>query len=212
MLHIDYLYKLKYEYNVNPKIIYDIGSNLLHWSKVAGSVWKNSKIYHIDGYSKLEQLYKKHNINYAIEVLGSENNKEVMFYQNTVNSGGCSCYELNYEKYPNELKYFKNQYYSEELKKTKTLDTLVEEKNWEFPDLIKMDVQGSELDIMMGASKVIQNCNHIILELQSQEFNRNAPMEQEVIQKMNEWGYDIKDRICVNPLQVDSDYYFVRRV
>jgi len=212
MPHIDYLYRLKYEYGINPKVIYDIGSNLLHWSKVAGSVWKNSEIYHIDGYSKLEQLYKKRNLTYAIEVLGSKNNKEVIFYQNIVNSGGCSCYEINYEKYPSELQYFKNQYYSEEIKKIKTLDTLVQERNWKFPDLIKMDVQGSELDIMMGASKVIQNCHHIILELQSQEFNKNAPMQEEVIRKMNEWGYDIKDKLCVNPLEVDSDYYFVKRV
>ena len=208
--HIDYLYRMKYEQSINPKVIYDIGSNCLHWSKVAKMVWKNSDIFHVDGYNQFESLYKNKNVNYAIEVLSSKDNKIITYFQNAKNHGGCSYYELNYKDFPYNENAFRNQHYSEVKRRTKTLDTLVKQRGWQKPDLIKMDVQGCELDIIKGAVNTIRYCPDIILELQNKEYMKGAPMKDEVISYMKSIGYNLVSHFTQNSSNADGDYHFSR--
>ena len=208
--HIDYLYQMKYEQSIDPKVIYDIGSNCLHWSRVAQLIWKNAKIYHIDGFEPFENLYKTKGVDYAIEVLSDNDYKQVTYFENFINHGGCSYYELNYKQFPYNVEAFRNKHYREVIKKTKTLDTLVREKGWKTPDLIKMDVQGCELDIIKGAVNTIRYCPHIILELQNQEYMKGAPMRDEVIQYMKFIGYDLVSHFTQNSSDADGDYHFAR--
>jgi len=208
--HIDYLYQMKYEQSINPKVIYDIGSNCLHWSKVAKMVWKNSDIFHVDGYDQFEPLYKNKKVNYAIEVLSSKDNKIITYFQNARNHGGCSYYELNYEDFPYNKNAFRNQHYSEVKRRTKTLDTLVKQRGWQKPDLIKMDVQGCELDIIKGAVNTIRYCPDIILELQNKEYMKGAPMKDEVILYMKTIGYNLVSHFTQNSSDADGDYHFSR--
>jgi FkbM family methyltransferase len=208
--HIDYLYQMRYEQSVEPKVIYDIGSNCLHWSKVAQMVWKNAKIIHIDGFEPFENLYKTKGVDYAIEVLSDNDYKEVTYFENFINHGGCSYYELNYKDFPYNVDAFKNEHYREVTRKTKTLDTLVRERGWKTPDLIKMDVQGCELDIIKGAVNTIRYCPHIILELQNQEYMKGAPMRDEVIGYMKFLGYELVSHFTQNSSDADGDYHFAR--
>ena len=208
--HIDYLYQMRYEQSIEPKVIYDIGSNCLHWSKVAQMVWKNAKIIHIDGFEPFENLYKTKGVDYAIEVLSDNDYKEVTYFENFINHGGCSYYELNYKDFPYNVKAFKNEHYREVTRKTKTLDTLVRERGWKTPDLIKMDVQGCELDIIKGAVNTIRYCPHIILELQNQEYMKGAPMRDEVIDYMKFIGYELISHFTQNSSDADGDYHFAR--
>lgn len=206
--HIDYLYQMKYEQSINPKVIYDIGSNCLHWSKVAQMIWKDSNIFHVDGYDQFESLYKNKKVNYAIEVLSSVDDKVVTYFQNARNHGGCSYYELNYKDFPYNQNAFRNQHYSEVRRRTKTLDTLIREKGWPKPDLIKMDVQGCELDIIKGAVSTIKYCPNIILELQNKEYMKGAPMRDEVISYMKSIGYVLSSHFTQNSSDADGDYHF----
>lgn len=206
--HIDYLYQMRYEKSIEPKVIYDIGSNCLHWSKVAQMVWKDSKIYHIDGFEPFENLYKTKKVDYAIEVLSDNDYKQVTYFENFHNHGGCSYYELNYEGFPYNIPAFKNEHYREVIRQTKTLDTLVKEKGWKTPDLIKMDVQGCELDIIRGAVNTIRYCPDIILELQNKEYMKGAPMRDEVIDYMKFLGYKLISHFTQNSSDADGDYHF----
>lgn len=206
--HIDYLYQMKYEQGINPNVIYDIGSNCLHWSKVAQMIWKDSKIYHIDGFEPFENLYKTKGVDYAIEVLSDRDFKTVTYYENFKNHGGCSYYELNYEEFPYNVPAFKNENYREVTRRTKTLDRLIRERGWKTPDLIKMDVQGCELDIIKGAVNVIRYCPNIILELQNKEYMKEAPMRDEVIDYMKFIGYELISHFTQNSSDADGDYHF----
>jgi len=208
--HIDYLYQMKYEQDIKPKVIYDIGSNCLHWSKVAQMVWKDSKIYHVDGFEPLENLYITRGVDYSIEVLSDNDHKVVTYYENFKNHGGCSYYELNYDDFPYNVSAFKNENYREVTRKVKTLDTLVKERGWAQPDLIKMDVQGCELDIIKGAVNTIRYCPNIILELQNKEYMKGAPMRDEVIEYMRFIGYELVSHFTQNSSDADGDYHFSR--
>lgn len=47
-----------------------------------------------------------------------------------------------------------------------TLDALVAERNVEGPYLLKLDVQGAELDVLRGAVKTLDRCNVVVCEIQ----------------------------------------------
>ena len=119
-------------------------------------------------------------------------------------------YEVN-ETY-DRGKNFYNQNLHKTLRRTKTLDVLTKEKNWAQPDLIKIDVQGAEVDILKGAQETLQNCSHVILEAQSKVFSSGAPMLNEVEQYMNSIGFVLFHHIGFNGDQeCDGDYHFVRQ-
>ena len=206
--HIDYLYRMKYEQSKKPKVIYDIGSNCLHWSRAAKTIWKDANIYHVDGYEEFQRLYDMRKVNYAIEVLSDRDHKTITYHQNITNHGGCSYYELNYDDFPYNIEAFKNEHYDNSTRVTKTLDTLVREKGWPEPELIKMDVQGCELDIIKGAVNTIRYCPDIILELQNKEYMKGAPMRDEVIAYMKSIGYTLVSHFVQNASDADGDYHF----
>ena len=75
--------------------------------------------------------------------------------------------------------------------------------------MIKMDVQGAEMDVLKGALETLQTVKHIILELQVVEYNKGAPKRDEVIAFMDTIGYDCLGLFSNNG--PDGDYHFVRR-
>jgi len=89
-------------------------------------------------------------------------------------------------------------------------NAVVNLKKLSRPDLIKMDVQGAELDVLKGAVGVLATTNHVILELQVVEYNTGAPLSDIVIDYMSSIGFDCKGIFCNNG--PDGDYYFVRNM
>ena len=77
-----------------------------------------------------------------------------------------------------------------------TLDDLCRERNTRGPYLIKIDTQGSEIDVLMGAETVLQETEFVILEVSLFEFFRNGPQIYDYITFMKDRGfvpYDIFD-------------------
>ena len=164
--HTNYLKDLKIQ-GFEPKVIYDIGSCVLHWTKEAKQLWPNAKYILFDAISDVEFLYQ--NYDYYLGVLSDVDNKIVKFYQNDYYPGGNSYYrEIGCEN----GKYFPKNKYIE--KNTKTLDTIVKEKGFPLPDLVKIDVQGAEVDIIKGGINTLKNITRMIVELQNTEYNLGA--------------------------------------
>jgi hypothetical protein len=95
--------------------------------------------------------------------------------------------------------------------KTATLDTIVKQRGFPPPDLIKCDVQGAEIDIVSGAKETLKNTKYMILELQHISYNKGAPMADQAIEvlKKDNW-------VCIAPrfsaAVVDADYCFTRNM
>ena len=199
--HIDFLKKLSIDFT--PKIIYDIGSNVLSWTREAKKMWPTSEIIAFDAIENVEFLYKEHNIKYHIGVLSKEDNSVVRFYENNINPAGNSYYkEIGHSK-SNEL-YPENMYTE---KNTHTLSTVVKKHNFLSPDLIKIDVQGAELDIIIGGLDVINAAKYLIVELQDTQYNKGAPLADTTIQFLenNRWEL-VAPKFCDNG--PDADYCF----
>jgi hypothetical protein len=63
------------------------------------------------------------------------------------------------------------------------------------PLLLKLDVQGYELEVLRGASHTLRHTEVMVLELSLLEYNRGAPLMAEVLAEVNAMGYAIYD-IC----------------
>jgi hypothetical protein len=56
-------------------------------------------------------------------------------------------------------------------------------------DFIKMDTQGSELDIIKGGQRICKKAKYILLEVAVIEYNEKAPLENEIILFMENFGF-----------------------
>jgi len=204
--HVDYLAKLKGS-GVEPKVIYDIGACVLHWTNEASRIWPEAEIVAFEAMDSTEFLYQERKMKYHIGVLSNETGKEVEFYQNDVHPGGNSYYKENEVVNPDTVNYF-NDTHKRKLK-TVTVDAVSNLKRFPKPDLVKMDVQGAELDVLKGAVETLKDVKHVILELQVVEYNKGAPLRDEVIAYMAEQGFDCNGIFSNNG--PDGDYHFIRR-
>jgi len=60
-------------------------------------------------------------------------------------------------------------------------------------DLIKMDVQGAELDVIRGGLPVVRNSRYLLLELQTHNYNLGAPHFEEVVAFLLGEGFAVVD-------------------
>jgi FkbM family methyltransferase len=201
--HIDFLKRLRDEYKFSPCVIYDIGACILDWYTVAKSIWPSATFYLCDGFSEAEILWKEHQVEYSIAVL-SDTEKTVPFYVNTFLPGGNSYYrEIGNPKC--DLYFPKESAFSVS---TCTLNSVREERGWKYPDLVKMDTQGSELDIYRGAKQTLQHCKYLILELQHKQYNEGAPLAYEVIHELEKDGWELFAPLFTIS-EFDGDYCFI---
>jgi FkbM family methyltransferase len=67
---------------------------------------------------------------------------------------------------------------------TSTLDGL----NRRF-DLVKLDVQGAELDVLRGGRETLRNAKLVMVEISLSRYNHTAPLGAEVISYLHEQGF-----------------------
>ena len=73
-----------------------------------------------------------------------------------------------------------------------TIDSLYPEAG-SLPDLVKLDIQGFELEALKGAQTLFGRTEMFILEVSLYEFLPNCPLISEVISFMSQRGYQIYD-------------------
>ncbi len=201
--HLDFLKRLRDEYRFEPKVIYDIGCCVLHWTKEAQAIWPEAQFYVADGFTEAEPLWQEAGQDYFGGVL-SDTVKEIPFYVNPFLPGGNSYYkEIGGVKsslhFPPE---------SARIVTTSPLDQVRKEKGWLYPDLVKMDVQGAELDIVRGAKETLKYCKFLILELQHKPYNQGAPLAHEVILALEKEGWELFAPLFTVS-EYDGDYCFM---
>lgn len=77
--------------------------------------------------------------------------------------------------------------------KAVTIDKIIAEEGLESPYLIKVDVQGAELDVLAGARRVLLDTELVLLEVSLFQFLKGAPQFFDVISYMKEIGFAVYD-------------------
>jgi FkbM family methyltransferase len=190
---IEYLESLE----ITPQVVYDIGSCVLHWQRHAKRIWKESKIYLFEANQDVKFLYDASDQDYYLGIVTDQDNKKVNFYKDPMNLGGNSYYREN-------TIYYNESHAISEI--GNTLDTIVKENNWPLPDLIKINTQGSELDIIKGANLCLSKCTDVILKCQHEEYNKGAPMIGLVKEYMKSKGFELVANFY--KAEVDGNYHF----
>ena len=206
--HLSYLKKISHE-GVQPKVIYDIGACVLHWTNSAKRVWPNAQYVALEAMNETEFLYQEQKMPYVSgALLYKEDDVDIEFYQNLEHPGGNSMYRENPELSPAASVLFDDNH--KVIKKGMRLDTLVKMFNFDKPDLIKIDVQGAEMDVLLGATETLESCNDIILELQTEEYNIGSPKFDEVKAYLESIGFELVVNEAFSKTQYDGDYHFSR--
>lgn len=70
-----------------------------------------------------------------------------------------------------------------------TLDTLCQERELSGSYLLKLDVQGAELDVLAGATQILRQTEYVIVETSLIPFSPHMPLIADVILFMKERGF-----------------------
>jgi FkbM family methyltransferase len=95
-----------------------------------------------------------------------------------------------------------------------SLDSFVKTQRLAAADLVKIDVQGAELEIIAGATAALQHCQALIAELSFAPYNKGAPLIAEAMPAIAGHGFRCID-ICElhrNPARamLQADFVFVK--
>lgn len=69
------------------------------------------------------------------------------------------------------------------------LDTLLADRTLARPSVLKIDTQGAELDVLRGATSILEQIDIIIVEASFHEFRKGIPEIAEVIAAFNRVGF-----------------------
>ena len=181
-----------------PNSILDIGAYEGEWTKMIRKIYPQAVNTMVEANKDKKEILEKVGNTY-IAVLGPREGQEINYFKckNGVPTGN-GIYKENTE-----------YTFEPEKRICTTLDTLFDEGD-RF-DLIKMDVQGAELDILKGGMRTIKKAECLLLEMQMKEYNIGAPMAQDVIIYLADHGFefiDIFDLMYSNNQLIQIDGFF----
>ncbi len=172
-------YLIELSHNFTPNSVLDIGANIGEVSSFCKDLWPNSNILMIEANQYCQPYLLTTNIPFIIATLSDRDNLKVPFYFQPDNLIGTGA-----SYYIEQTQWYNNPIVEEKI--TTTLDTLT----FQTYDIVKIDTQGSELDIIKGGPNLISKASYVILELSIKEYNKNAPSIGEVIVYMQSIGFD----------------------
>ena len=173
------LYKVQDYFH--PYRILDIGANIGQFHQLAKQTFPEAFIFSIEASLDCEPSLKELTDNYYIGLLAKDTT-EYNFYSrkgDTTCTGNSIYRELTHFYSDDQLEIIKQ--------KGIKLDDLFE-PGLEF-DLIKIDTQGSELDIITGGINLCKKAKGILLEVSLTQYNEGAPLHEEVVQFMSDFGF-----------------------
>jgi FkbM family methyltransferase len=164
-----------------PYRILDIGANIGQFHQLAKHCYPSSYIFSIEASPDCESELKLVTDNYYIGLLAKDNNEYDFYSRKETGTGtGNSIYrELTQFYSDDQLNIIKQHGIK--------LDDLFTDDT-EF-DLIKIDTQGSELDIISGGVQLCKKAKGILLEVSITQYNEGAPLYDEVIKFMGDFGF-----------------------
>ncbi|MDO9000950.1 MAG: FkbM family methyltransferase [Bacteroidota bacterium] len=175
-----------YEYAEKSKVIYDIGANIGYYTLIASKAANdNSKVYAFEPFPENVIALKKN-----IEV---NNNSNIMVLEFAIsNKIGRASFSNSDNNVANTLcedsPTFKNNKSIEV--RTITIDDLILNNTIEVPDLIKMDVEGTELEALIGAEETLKKYHPVIF---LSTHNCHVPgIHKKCIDYLENLGYEIE--------------------
>jgi FkbM family methyltransferase len=192
----------------SPVSIIDCGAYVGSWTRMIKDIFPSSKVLLIEANPEKEINLQKvqseypQTVDYAISLLGAENRTNMKFYKMEMGSSILA----EQSNIPRDILVLP----------MKTLDEIASEKGFLNADFIKIDVQGYEIEVIKGATKVLKNAELILLEVSFLQYNKDAPLFGEVVNFMNSLGFIVYDigtllRWGTDSILLQGDLIFIKK-
>jgi len=193
-----------------PATIIDIGAHIGQWSLMVHEIFPQATVLMLEAQtskaSTLETIANAHpgKIRYRIAVLGPEPREDVVFHECDAAPTASSV-----------LSSHEPLAFQDVRRRMETLDNVLQELALTQPDLLKLDIQGYELEALKGGSQALRSAHAVLLEVSTVELYKGAPLLQDVVAFMDQHGfraYDICNlmRLRSSDTLVQLDMIFVK--
>ena len=173
---------------INPLTVVDVGANVGEFTNQLSKVFPQCEFVMVEANPYCEPYLKEVGKPYELVALSNQEGQKGLFIEKQNNIGtGASLYKENTQWYSEGMYDIINVPLS-------TLDV----KNYfgtRNIDLLKLDVQGSELDILNGGTQTLERTDYILIETSLTYYNQNAPLIDEIVDKMLSTNFRIVDII-----------------
>jgi FkbM family methyltransferase len=171
-----------------PNCILDIGANRGDWSRLAGTVFPDAKFLLVEPQqemeSALQEFCRTHKQSSVVMAGAGASNGELVqtIWEDLAGSS------------------FLPQADSGLIEKgeqrsvpVRTIDSILESHPQHRPDLVKIDVQGFELEVLKGAEKLFSLAELFVIEASLFEFMSGQPLVSEIVGYMRDKGFELYD-------------------
>jgi FkbM family methyltransferase len=165
-----------------PSFVVDIGAYEGYWTRDFLEVFPDTKILMLEAQSskapKLQSVCNEFsNTQYHIALLSPEDGKEFSFFESETASHVTADVSLGTKKINGE-----------------SLDMILERKGLPFPEFLKLDVQGFELEVLKGGAKSLAHAEFCLMEVSLLDLD-STPLILELMNYMDSKGFQAYD-IC----------------
>ena len=166
---------------LRPGVVYDVGAASGEWARLAHQVWPQARIIGFEPNKREKESLERTKrevpgFDYRLCFLGRES-KTVEYHDNDTRTS--------------------LMHQAAEGPKTTSmmcvLDELIANGDIPAPDFMKLDVQGFELEVLAGATKAIEGCRAMMLEVSFVPFTPTFPQAAEIIHWMKQRGFEWAD-------------------
>lgn len=202
---------LMHERGFRARGILDVGAYNGEFSMLARQFWPDAAVLMVEPQAekrqRLDELVHElgGDVFVSSELLGESVKPEVAFHQMATawGSTGSSIYpevsDLNRSTVAMPMS---------------TVDEVLADHPNHCFDLMKVDVQGAELDVLRGAIDGVANVEVLFAEVALHEYNQGAPRLAEVVRELDQLGFGLFDLLTMDrnhqDLQHQIDAIFVR--
>lgn len=189
-----------------PAAVVDVGAYEGHWTLDVLEVFPEARVLMVEAQKGKEETLRKlvrkfPGTSYAIQLLSCVSGEEKYFYENETASHVAT-------GEPDDNTAVKLT--------TVTLDDLLLQLNFPPPDFVKLDVQGHEKEVLLGAEHCLRKATVCLLEISLLNIGGNTPLLAEMIQFMDSRGFQAYDfshfiRRPYDKALYQVDMFFVRK-